>query len=354
VEQKMKILKKTGIILISLIGVVFIYFFVVIFAPGFSIPKQPINKVTQKAMIPPPFREDVSYKVGDAKINAWLYLPENRSSPVPCVIMSNGFGGTKGEILESYAIRFRNAGLAVIIYDYRHFGESEGEPRQLFSSAYQIEDLKASIKFARNRKKINPDKIALWGTSAGGGYGLIIAADDKKIAAIVGQCPGLGGKADEELFLKQNGIGFMLRLLMHAQRDKGRSWFGLSQHLIPIVGKPGTFAFLSTPGAFEGYSKLISGSYDVGFKNEVSARSLLMPTAGEPVDFADRVQSPVLLQIAEKDNLASPEAAHEVAKIMGAKAELKIYPIGHFDFYTGKGFEKAVADQIAFFRKHLF
>jgi len=34
-------------------------------------------------------------------------------------------------------------------------------------------------------------------------------------------------------------------------------------------------------------------------------------------------------------------------------AEVKHYPIGHFDIYTGDNFEKSVSDQLAFFEKHL-
>jgi len=331
-----------------IIGVILIYLVVIIFFPVFSEPKQPIQKTEPEIGKVPKCRNDVTFTVEKTTLSAWLYLPEELSTSVPCIIMSHGFGGTKGMILESYALQFVEAGMAVLTYDYRYFGASEGEPRQLFSMAGQLEDLKAAINYARSRKEINPDKIALWGTSAAGGYGLIIAAEDRRITCVVGQCPALDSHEDSKLALKREGIGFFLRLFVHAQRDKGRSRFGLSPHRIPIVGRPGTLAMITAPGAFEGYYNLASPN----FINQVCARALLTSHGYNPVDYAKDVKCPVLLHVCEKDNLVSEVSYKKTAEILGEYAEVKIYPIGHFDIYEGEHFEKAVNDQITFFRKH--
>jgi fermentation-respiration switch protein FrsA (DUF1100 family) len=338
------ILTSLGVI----IGVIVVYLVVIIFFPVLSQPEQPIHKgKSETDNIPPKSRNDVTFTVEETLIRAWLYLPQ-KSPSAPCIIMSHGFGGTKDMILESYALQFVEAGMAVLTYDYRHFGASDGEPRQLFSIAEQLEDLKGAIKYVRNRKEINPDKIALWGTSAAGGYGLIIAAQDPHITCVVGQCPALDSHEDSNLALKREGIKFFLKLFVHAQRDKGRSRFGLSPHRIPIVGRPGTLAMVTAPGAFEGYARLASPN----FVNQVCARVLLTSHGHNPVDYAQDVECPVLLQICEKDNLVSEASYKKTADILGESAEVKIYPIGHFDIYEGEYFEKAVNDQITFFKKH--
>ena len=329
------------------IGIILLYLVVIIFFPVLSVPKQRMLNVKQPDKKPPKCRKDVSFEVGNTALSAWLYLPENLSTPVACIVMSHGFGGTKDMILESYALRFVEAGMAVLAFDYRYFGESEGEPRQLFMISYQLEDYKAAIEYARNLKEIDSDKIALWGTSASGGYGMVIAAQDKKIACIVGQCPALDSQEDGKLALKREGIGFFLRLFMHAQRDMGRSRFGLSPHKIPIVGRPGTRAVVTAPGAFDGYSEVVPAS----FVNEICARGLLRTSGYNPIDYAKDVQCPVLLQICENDNLVSKNSYLKTAKILGNHAEVKKYPIGHFDIYMGENFEKAVNDQIAFLKK---
>jgi hypothetical protein len=137
---------------------------------------------------------------------------------------------------------------------------------------------------------------------------------------------------------------------MHAQRDMGRSRFGLSAHKIPIVGRPGTLAMITAPGAFDGYSKIIPS----GFVNEVCARILLRSHGYNPIDYAKEVKCPVLLQVCEKDNLVSKKSYQNTMIFLGNNANLKIYPIEHFEIYEGIHFEKAINEQIAFFQKYLF
>jgi len=196
---------------------------------------------------------------------------------------------------------------------------------------------------------IDPDKIVIWGTSAGGGYGLALAAEDEKIAGVIAQATGFDTEEAGEMIFEREGLGFLLRLFMHAQRDKGRSRFDLSAHKIPIVGKPGTLAMITAPGAFEGYAKLASA----GFVNQVCARALLTSHGFNPIDYARDVKCPVLIQVCEKDNLAPMASAFRTAEVLGQSAEVKTYPVGHFDIYAGEYFEKSVGDQIAFLKKHL-
>ncbi|MEA2021607.1 MAG: alpha/beta fold hydrolase, partial [Candidatus Caldatribacteriota bacterium] len=334
-----------------IIGILALYLLIVTFAPGLKVPEQPLQKakqLTKKVSTKPPqSRKDVTFQVKGTSISAWLYLPEDLSVPVPCIIMGHGFGGTKDMIMEYYALRYQKAGFAVLAFDYRHFGESEGEPRQLMLIPYQLEDYTAAIDYARNLKEIDPARIALWGTSASGGYGMVIAAKDKNIACVCAQCPGLDPHASREMFLKSLGIGHFLRLFVHGQRDMMRFRLGLSPHKIPIVGKPGSIAFLPISDAYDGYSKLAPEN----FINKICARVILRSHGFKPVEHLRKVQCPVLIQICDHDSLAPISA--ETAKELEKYAEVKHYPIGHFDIYIGDDFEKNVSDQLEFFKKHL-
>ena len=337
-------------IIAIIIGIIVLYLLVVTFSPGFSVSEQRLGKTKQMTKEvhakPSQSRKDVSFKVKGTSISAWLYVPEDLSAPVPCIIMGHGFGGTKDMIMESYALRYQEAGFAVLAFDYRHFGESEGEPRQLLLISYQLEDYTGAIAYARGLDEIDPARIALWGTSASGGYGIVIAAKDKNIACVVAQCPGLDQRASEQMFRKKLGIGHILRLFVHGQRDMGRSRLGLSSHKIPIVGKPGTMAFFPISDAYEGYRKVVSKN----FINEVCARVILRSHGYRPDKHIQNVRCPVLIQICDYDSLAPIRA--ETEKELSKYAEIKHYPIGHFDIYTGENFEKSVSDQIEFFKKH--
>jgi len=344
------ILKIIGII----IGAYAVFMLIVAIIPGFSVPKQPLEKARQRPKVvdkkPPWARKDVTFKVKEMSLSAWLYLPENLSVPVPCIIMGHGLGATKDAGLEPYAIRFQEAGFAVLAFDYRHLGESEGEPRQLIWIPYQQEDYAAAINYARSLKEIDPARIALWGTSLSGGHVIVTAARDSKIACVSAQCPLLDGDAGGMKVVKKIGIWYMLRMAFgHALRDLVRSWLGLSPHKIPLVGKSGSVAVMADADAWDTFSKLVPDD----FINEACARIIIRMDKYEPVKYAARVRCPVLLQVCDNDISLPMSVVEKAEKRLGKLAEVIHYPIDHFDIYLGENFEKSVSDQLDFFKKHL-
>jgi uncharacterized protein len=340
-------MEEIEMVLAVIAAIVVIYLAIVIFHPSLSLELPAIERVIKEKEAPQ-CRQDVTFSLDGEVISAWLYLPQNTKDNFPCVILSNGFGGTKDMVLEEYALHFAENGIAAIAFDYRYFGASDGQPRHFFNGVRRQEDIKAAVEFARNHQNINPDQIILWGTSAGAAYGITIAAEDQKIAGVIAQCPSLDHKKDDKIIFRREGLLFFLKLFMHAQRDKGRSRFGLSPHLIPIVGKPGSFAFMTAPGAFEGYAELAKKSKL--FVNGICARSLLMLQGKNPIHTAQQVNCPVLLQVCEYDNTVDPDSHTQVAHILGDKATLIKYPIGHFDIYHGDNFNKAVNAQVEFIK----
>lgn len=348
----MKILKWVLLSIGSIVTVVCLYFVAVAIFPGFKVPDQPLVKVNRAVQMPPEepsiSRKEVSFNVKGSEIRAWLYVPRGVSERLPCIVMASGLGGTK-DMGEGYALRFQEAGFAVLAFDYRHFGQSKGEPRQLIWIPYQLEDWAAAVEYVRGFAMIDPMRVALWGTSLSGGHVIVTAARDHKIACIVAQCPGVDGRASAELAFQRLPIGYNLRMLMHGQRDLIRSWLGLSPHRVPIVGKPGSVALMTASNAYEAFAQLARD----GFVNEACARIIIRGDKYRPIKYAQDVRCPVLLQICEKDQLVSVESIEETGRIMGQRAEIKRYPLGHFDVYFGKNHETSVRDQIEFFKKRL-
>ncbi len=334
-------------IIVVVFGLILCYLAVVVFSPFVTVEAENINRKSKDNSIPK-CRQNISIPIDDTFISGWLYLPEDIVKPVSCVILSNGFCGTKDAVLEDYALKFVDIGVAAITYDYRYFGESGGEPRQLINGIKQMEDLRVVIDYARNQENIDENKIVLWSTSAAGRYGIIIAAEDEKIAGVISQCPSLDHAKDDKLIFKREGIGYFLKIFMHAQRDKGRSRFGLSTHFIPAVGKPGSFALLNAPGAFEGYKSLMSESEY--FINKICGRSMLMMQGPNVTKVAENVKCPVLILVCEKDTTVSTDSYKKVAEILGEKATVIKYPGSHFDIYRGEIFDKAVDAQLNFLK----
>ncbi len=133
--------------------------------------------------------EDICIPSRGEQLAAYLYRPESPHGDVPCVVMAHGFSATRDDGLPAYAEAFRDAGFAVVLFDYRHFGASTGEPRQLLDIGRQHDDYRAVVAWARRLDGIDPDRIVLWGSSFSGGHVLAVAAGDPRIAAVISQAP---------------------------------------------------------------------------------------------------------------------------------------------------------------------
>jgi dienelactone hydrolase len=293
-------------------------------------------------------RTDVSFTSHGTLCRAWLYRPSTPGAAVPCVVMAHGFGATRDAALAPYAERFAAAGMAVLVFDYRHFGASDGEPRQLVSPRRQLQDYSAAIAFARSLDGIDGDRIVAWGTSFSGGHALVIAAREPGLAAAVCQCPMMDGLAAVRGIVGYAGIGQLLRLSAHGLYDLALAPFGRT-HYIPIVGRPGDLAIMSSPDSNEGYRALAPP----GFRFEVAARVALGTGFYRPVTEAAHAHCPVLVQICLRDSVAPAAASEEVVRRLGARGEVCRYDIGHFEPYFGAPFERSVADQVEFMQRHL-
>lgn len=92
---------------------------------------------------------------------------------------------------------------------------------------------------------VDPQRIALWGTSFSGGHVVPVAAGDGGVAAVVSQVPyGATGRAPG-----RPRPGFLARMIGAAVLDELRGRLGRSPHYIPVVGKPEEFAAFNRPAA---------------------------------------------------------------------------------------------------------
>lgn len=291
-------------------------------------------------------REDVTFESQGSECAAWLYRPPG-SERAPCVVMAHGFSATRRDGLEPYAERFAAAGLAALVFDYRHFGDSGGQPRQLLDIRRQIADYRAAVRFARACPGLDAARIALWGSSFSGGHVLTLAAEDQAVAAVVAQCPFLDGLG---AMLAARPRRNALRGTVEGLRDLVGSWLGHPPRMIPVVGPPGSFATMNAPEALPGFEAIVAA--DSKWRNEIAARFVLTAPSYRPIQRASLVSSPTLLCACERDQTTPPEWVHKAASGM-KRAEVKSYPVGHFEIYTGEAWERAVSDQVDFLRRHL-
>jgi uncharacterized protein len=289
-------------------------------------------------------RDDVTFTSGDNKVSAWVYRPAG-DGPFPAVVLAHGFGATREARLDAYAERFWDAGFVAVVFDYRHFGASEGEPRQLLSIAKQIEDWHAAVAYTRSRQDVDPESVALWGTSFAGGHVVRIAAEDARIAAVIAQIPFMDGLATTLKLpplsaIKITGLGVA---------DIVRGGFRGSRVRMPLVGRPGQASAMPTDGALAGYSRMFEGKE---WENSVCTRIGLAVPLYRPGRQASEVTCPLLVQAGEHDELTPSGPAEKAAKA-APQGEFSSYPIGHFDAYFNGAFEKMTSEQVAFLRKYV-
>ncbi|MFD6059591.1 alpha/beta hydrolase [Rhodococcus wratislaviensis] len=290
-------------------------------------------------------RLDVEFDSGGTTCRAWLYLPPAATEPRPVIIMGHGLGGTRGMRLDAYAERFRDAGYACLVFDYRHFGDSDGDPRQLIDIGRQRADWVAAIAYVRKRTDV--DTVVLWGSSFGGGHVIEVAAKTPGIAAVVAQCPFTDGFASAAVMQPLTAIKTATRGLA----DLLGSRMGREPIRIAAAGTPHSAALMTAPDALPGVLALITDGADT-YRNDVPARVALRIPLERPGRALRRVRCPVLLCVCDDDTVAPAWATLRHARRV-PEAEVNRYPFGHFDIYVGEQFERVILDQIDFLDRHV-
>jgi uncharacterized protein len=282
-------------------------------------------------------RQDLSFRSGGDECAAWLYAAAGDRAAAPLVVMAHGLSGTRRDGLGPFAERFAAAGIAALLFDHRGFGDSGGEP-DLFRPARQLDDWRAAIECARSLPGIDPERIATFGSSIGGGNALAAAADDARVAAVVSQVPFI----DILRQAHRSPARVAARTLLAAARGR---------HL-PAVGQPHEAAAINAPGAEAGWRHVVAIGEDSRWRNRVSTRWLL----GRPFNpgrRAAKLHCPWLVCVGEADRVARPGPAIAAAR-RAPLGELRTYPgVDHFDVYDGPQHEAVVADEVAFLRRHL-
>jgi len=282
-------------------------------------------------------RNELTFSSGDDTCAAWFYRSATDQGARPIIVMAHGLTGTRRDRIGSFAARFSAAGIAALVFDYRGFGDSSGEP-DLYEPSRQLEDWRAAIAFARSLPDVDAGRVATFGSSLGGGNALAAAAEDQRVAAVISQVPLLD--RESQTYAKPQRVVEEMK----AAAAEGR--------YLPAVGQPDEAAFISAPGAEVGWRRVVAIGEESRWRNRCSAAWLLGPPYS-PIQHAASLHCPWLVCIAADDQVAKPGPAIEAAR-RAPKGELRMYPgIDHFDIYDGPPHEAVVADEIDFLHRYL-
>ena len=302
-----------------------------------------------------------------SQLEGWLFTPRGEGR-APLVVMAPGLTGTKEGPLERFAWRFVREGLAVLAIDFRSFGGSDGEPRHHVDPFRQQEDYAAALAFARERlrddPRVDPARVALWGSSFSGGVAIALASARDDVAALVAQAPFLATPESQKpgalrmplyvaatvLDLLRARLGALLRI-------------ALPPVYLPAFGVPGEFAFATSRENPSRRDAEVRGSafwrelpprLRGGWGNVLLARFLADFDRFQPLEAIPKLRCPVLLVAAAHDDLV-PLALVEraFAGVPHDAKRLLVHECAHFEVYTDPRFEENAGAQARFLAETL-
>jgi fermentation-respiration switch protein FrsA (DUF1100 family) len=292
-------------------------------------------------------RRKVSFASGGSECAAWHYPGANGA----CVVMAGGFAVTKEPATDQFARRFSEAGFGVLAFDYRHLGESGGQPRQVAGVRPQLADWHAALGCAATLPGVDPARLAIWAFSASGGHVFRVAARHPGLAAAIAQTPNADGLAATRNAARYQQPLAMLRLTGRGLLDALGALAGRPPRLVPLAGERGTVAVLTTPDSGDGGRALNPAGRYPEWRPEVAARSALRLGFYRPGRAASRVRCPLLVVACDQDQsaLAGPAIS---AAARAPRGELLRLAGGHYAPFLDEH-ERTVEAELSFLRRHL-
>jgi dienelactone hydrolase len=274
------------------------------------------------------------------RLSGNLFFPANKGTQkkLPAIIMCHGWGGTRWHLNQAYAPHFAAAGYVVLTFDYRGWGDSDSRLilkekmpkldknneatvrvqaiREVVDPLDQTEDIFSCIDYISGESRVDSKRIGLWGTSYGGGHVLYVAAHDSRVKCFVSQVPSMDSREVPSVLQKEP-------LKEDIQRARGE--------IDPV------------PQGFTAFN--LSGTPYVSRMADYA-----------PVEFAANLKVPMLIIVAEKEELMD-NRAHGLLAYQRAKDNIPArYEVmkgfTHFQIYD-KGRLQAIELAVGWFDQHL-
>jgi uncharacterized protein len=294
-------------------------------------------------------RNIVEFNVEDGtKLHGYCYEPDIAEEKTAGIVMMNGFSGVK-ESLTAYAELFCAAGMRVLLYDNRNFGESSGELPLHIDPHRQVQDLRYAITFLQSLDGVDPERIGMFGTSLSGGHAIVAAATDRRIKCVVSQSPLLSGPRTAPRFFPVDRLRKLEEMFVE---ERARRRNGDAPRRIPVLSDQDELMCLP-PRVSKRFMDM-SFSTTPNWKNEVTLQSLENFLAYEPGAYIKYVSpTPLLIIAGNRDTVCFTDLIMEAYAQALEPKNLVILPAGHWGIYFPPAFEQSAGAACDWFIKHL-
>ena len=291
--------------------------------------------------------EKIRYFSGPGySLSAVISIPDVRDASEPCpgIILCQGYAGLKEALMPSVAARLTAEGYATLRFDYRGFGESEG-PRHRLIPLEQIEDIRNGLTCLGVRDEVDPDRLAIWGTSFGGAHATYAAAVDDRVRCIV----SVVGVGDGERWLRCLRREWEWRAFLdelEEDRDQ-RVLSGQSRRVHPY------HIMETTPEGWEFWKETVAANPERG-EVEMPLECADAIIEYKPETVAHEMECPALYVSAELDTLTPlDEQVSLYEESPEPKSYVVIPDVNHHDIYKEPHLTQLLDLSVEWFKEYL-
>jgi fermentation-respiration switch protein FrsA (DUF1100 family) len=302
--------------------------------------------------MPAASRTDVTFDSLGSLCSGWLYRPVAASDDeaLPGIVMAHGFTGVKEMDLDPFASALSVAGMAVLLFDYRGWGTSEGEPRQHADPRAQLDDYQNALSWLAQRSDVDGDRMGAWGSSYSGGHVLHLAAFDRRVKAVVSQVPFIDGWQTAVRALGSEGLSMLTTRLAE---ERASVYAGAEPTLIPVVAEGERQGAIPETATRE---HLLSVADEApSWRNEITLGSLERLIEYAPATAIERISpTPLLMLVAGGDLLTPSDLALDAYNRALAPKEVRVITSdSHHGIYGGSARAAAIEAATDWFTRHL-
>jgi dipeptidyl aminopeptidase/acylaminoacyl peptidase len=244
--------------------------------------------------------QEVQFYSGGHRLAATLKLPADSATrgPVPAVVQGPGWLGLRdAKLYQPYHDALVGAGFAVLVFDYRGFGDSDGEAR-LLDPATQVEDIRNAVTYLETRDEVDAGRLGVFGSGGTGGGNAVMAAGlDGRIRAVVSQVPIADGR---DWLRRMRRESEWLELLDRVERDRRQRVLTGSSELVD----PRQEIMVATP---ERRTTTVKSDVDGRIPQQVELASADAVIAYRPLDVVGRIAPRALMLICVERDATTPE-----------------------------------------------
>jgi len=292
--------------------------------------------------------KNVTFNSGGLNLAGHLYLPKDFDSTktYPAVVVGGSLTSVKEQMAGTYAQKLAEGNIIALAFDYSHFGESEGQPRQYEDPENKLRDLKSAVTYLLNLDYVS--NVGGFGICTSAGNMMYLASDDKRVKATASVAGWFPDSATLPLLY---GSEENIKTLIETGKNAKKEYAETGDNSI-VLAYSNTNKTASHFGPMEYYMDKTRGGGVAEWKNEFSLMCWEPWLNFNPIAKAETITTPTM--IIHSDHSALPDNAKKVYQQLKGEKELVWLEGNHFDFYDqiNKVIESS-EKVIAFFKKHL-